>query len=253
VSSTRQECVLHAVHPWTIALESCHVLCGRQRNDAQALLSQPTAHTSASENIFCRWYSRAGFAIWHPKSWWPVFCRQGSSAANAKLGQLLLSQRALTAHNDLLVAKADSGGDCFMSPSQPAQEKQDLTASREDIVSLIQAMYSQFEGRDLASVDTPGFGTFGGIALAFGLPHIHEDILKSKLRVSAFAVALAVISVLHKPCCCVCYCRFRSIACFSAYQAHIACVLHTGVTCPCSMGCVGQPRCLAQLLHFAFG
>ena len=165
-------------------------------------------------NILCRWYSRAGFAIWHPKSWWPVFClRQGSSAACAKIGQLLLSHKALTAHNDLLAAKAEAGGSVSMSPTQPAQEKQDLTACREDIVGLIQAMYSQFERRDLASVDTPGFGIFGDIALAFGLPHIHEGVLKNKLWVSAFAVAVAVISVLHSecPCCCVCYGQFRSI------------------------------------------
>ncbi len=203
----------HAVCPQTVALERCHMPSGRQRNDAHALLSQATAHTSANVNISCRWYSQAGFAIWHPKSWWPVFCRQGSSAAHAKLGQLLLSHRALTAHNDLLAAKAEAGGSVSMSPTQPAQEKQDQTACKEDIVGLIQAMYNQFERRDLASVDTPGFGIFGDIALAFGLPHVHKGVLTHKLWVSAFAVAVAVIFVLHSecPCCRVSYGQFRSI------------------------------------------
>lgn len=43
-------------------------------------------------------------------------------------------------------------------------------------------MYSHFEGSNLASVDMPGFGAFGDVAMAFGLPHIHKDVLKSKLR-----------------------------------------------------------------------
>lgn len=59
----------------------------------------------------------------------------------------------------------------------------DLTACKEDIVSLIQAMFSRFNGRNLASVDMPGFGTFGDIALAFGLPHIYEGFLKKQMEV----------------------------------------------------------------------
>ncbi len=81
-----------------------------------------------------------------------------------------------------------------MSPTQPAEEKQDLTACREDIVSLMQAMFSRFEGRDLASVNMPGFGTFGDIALAFGLPHIYEGFLQKMLEVNSL--------------CCYPYCHF---------------------------------------------
>ena len=96
-------------------------------------------------------------------------------------------------------------------------------------------MYSQFEGSNLASVDMPGFGAFGDVAMAFGLPHIHKDVLKSKLRVSAFANALAAISVLYLPCCCVSCCQFRSIgrtrfAMFlstpSPYIQHACCILN---------------------------
>ncbi len=132
-----------------------------------AHLSQPTAHPSANTSLRCRWYSRAGFVIWHRQNRWPLLCLQGSPAAHAQLGELLASHTALTAPRDPPTAKTDSDGDGLMSPSQPTQENS-LTVCREDIVSLIQAMFSRFEGRDLANVDTPGFGTFGDIALAQG-------------------------------------------------------------------------------------
>ncbi len=154
---------------------------------SQPAYSSPTCKPS----LRCRWYSRAGFVIWHRQNRWPVLCLQGSSAAHAKLGELLASYPALTAPRHPSTGKADPHGDGLMSPSQAAQEKQDLTACREDIVSLIQAMFSHFDRRNLASVKTPGFGTFGDIALAFGLPHIHEGFLKKKLEVNPL-------------CCCPC-------------------------------------------------
>ena len=159
----------------------------------QARLSQPTAHP-ANTSLCCMWYSRAGFVIWHRQNRWPLLCLQGSPAAHAKLGELLASHTALTAPRDPLTTKIGSDGDGLMSPSQPAQQKQHLTASREDIVSLNQAMLSRFGGRDLASVNMPGFGTFGDIALAFGLPHIYEGFLQKKLEVNPYAAVLIVIS-----------------------------------------------------------
>ncbi|DBA68337.1 TPA: hypothetical protein ACH3X2_013648 [Trebouxia sp. C0005] len=129
-----------------------------------------------------RRYSRAGFVIWHRQNQWPLKYVQCSSVAHAKLRQLLASHTALTAPADPPTAKADSDGDGSMSPSQPIQEEQDLIACRQDIVSLIPAIFSRFEGKDLASFDTPGFGTFGDIALAFGLPHIYVGFLKKKLK-----------------------------------------------------------------------
>lgn len=108
-----------------------------------AHLSQPTAHPSVNTSLCYRWYSRAGFVMWHRQKRWPLLCLQGRSAAHAKLGQLLASHTALTALRSPPTAKIDSNGDGFLSPSQPAQEKQDLTACKEDIVSLIQAMFSR--------------------------------------------------------------------------------------------------------------
>ena len=115
VSSTCQECVLHAVHPWTVVLATCDVLSGRQRNDAQALLSQPATHKAKkrkekttpfgvnlmrnpvayravqaySSHICQRQHmsqvvlqsARAGFAIWHPP-------RVGGQSSAAKAAQL---------------------------------------------------------------------------------------------------------------------------------------------------------------------
>lgn len=112
------------------------------------------------------------------------FCLQGSSAAHAKLAQLLVNHEALTAHTDPLSAKADSGGDEIVSLTRSAQEKQDLTACREDIVSIIQAMFSHLQGKDLVSVVTPGYGTFGDIALPYGLAHIHKGFLEKRMQVS---------------------------------------------------------------------
>ncbi len=153
-------------------------------------------------SVFCSCYSTAGFVIWHPKNRWPVLCLQGSSAAHAKLRQLLVNHEALTAQREPPTAKADSDGDGSMSPSQPAQEKQDLTACRKDIVSLIQAMFSHFGSHDLTSVDTPGYGSFGDIALAFGF-------LNNKLKVGSLCCYSYL--QLHKPCCSTCYCQFRSV------------------------------------------
>jgi len=135
-------------------------------------------------SILCRGCSTAGFVIWHPKNRWPVLCFQGISAAHAKLRQLLDNHQALTAQRDPLTAKADSSGDGSMSPSQPAQETQDLTACKEDIVSLIQAIFSHFWSYDLTSVNTPGYGSFEDIALAFGLPY--EGFLNNKFKVGSF-------------------------------------------------------------------
>lgn len=163
----------------------------------QAHVSQSTAHPSANMSLRCRRYSRAGFVIWHRQNQWPLKYVQCSSVAHAKLRQLLASHTALTAPADPPTAKADSDGDGSMSPSQPIQEEQDLIACRQDIVSLIPAIFSRFEGKDLASFDTPGFGTFGDIALAFGLPHIYVGFLKKKLKVNSL-------------CCCPACCHFQT-------------------------------------------
>ena len=174
-------------------------------NGAKTHVSQPEAYTPASMSILCRSYSTAGFVIWHPQDRWPVLCFQGISAAHAKLRQLLVKHEALTAQRGPLTAKADSDDEGSMSPSQPAQETQDLTACKEDIVSLMQAMFSHFQSIDLIGVNTPGYGSFEDIALAFGLP-LYEGFLNNKFKVGSLCCCFY-----PQPCCSTCYRQFRSV------------------------------------------
>lgn len=125
----------------------------------------------------------AGFVIWHPKNRWPLLCFQGISAAHAKLRQLLDNHQA-----DSTKRPPDCKGrlkwrwvHVTLSASSGAQ---DLTACKEDIVSLIQAIFSHFWSYDLTSVNTPGYGSFEDIALAFGLPY--EGFLNNKFKVGSF-------------------------------------------------------------------
>ena len=203
--------ILHAVDWQAVALKSRHLLSVdvvELSNSAKAHLSQLEAYTPARMSILCRCYSTAGFVTWHPKNRWPVLCLQGISAAHAKLCQLLVNHEALTAQRDPLTAQADSDGDGSTSPSQLAQETQDLTACREHIVSLMQAMFSHLESCDLTSVDTPGYGSFEDLALAFGLP-LYERFLNYKFRVGSLCCCFHIR--LHKPCCSTCYCQFRNV------------------------------------------
>ncbi|DBB06171.1 hypothetical protein WJX82_003786 [Trebouxia sp. C0006] len=128
---------------------------------------------------FLQGCSMAGFVIWHPKNRWPLLCFQGISAAHAKLRQLLDNHQA-----DSTKRTPDCKGrlkwrwvHVTLSASSGAQ---DLTACKEDIVSLIQAIFSHFWSYDLTSVNTPGYGSFEDIALAFGLPY--EGFLNNKFK-----------------------------------------------------------------------
>lgn len=93
----------------------------------------------------CRWKYRSGFVIWARQNRWPNFCRQGISAAFTKLGELVAAHKALKAQTDAADLAPDAVGDVCMSPAGSNQEAQALEACREDVVSLIQSMYSRFK------------------------------------------------------------------------------------------------------------
>ena len=127
-----------------------------------------------------------------------------------KLHKMVAMYRTLTA-DDLPAATADSTNAATMPPSEQRQEDMDLTGQqkrhwarvhteylaghqqqtlagcREDIASLIQAMYKQFDANELNSEDNGwgllGYKTFADLALAFGLSWVYEGILKAELKV----------------------------------------------------------------------
>jgi len=166
--------------PWKASICCLWML---QSNSAKAHLSQPEPYTPASMSILYRGAPRLGL-------WSGIPRIAGHSSAFKAFQPPMPSCVSCwtiirpTAQRDPLIAKADSSGDGSMSPSQPAQETQDLTACKEDIVSLIQAIFSHFLSYDLTSVNTPGYGSFEDIALAFGLPY--EGFLNNKFKVGSF-------------------------------------------------------------------
>ena len=66
----------------------------------------------------------------------------------------------------------------------PSQNGADLTRSRNNVVSLIQAMYSQFSWRQLQLCKVPGFGPYTDVTLTFDLLFIYEGILRADLEAS---------------------------------------------------------------------
>ena len=117
-----------------------------------------------------------------------MFCRQGISAAYTKLKELVANHDTLAAQAAVVPPASNTGGNLAMSPAEPSQAEQELVACKEDIVSLIQAMYKQLK-EELYQDTVPGYESFGDIALAFELPCVCEDLLKDKLEVSKVASA----------------------------------------------------------------
>lgn len=141
----------------------------------------------------CRWKYRAGFVIWARQNRWPNFCRQGISAAFTKLDELVAAHKALKAQTDSADLLPDGAGDVCMSPAGSNQEEQALEAYREDVVSLIQSMYSRFKN-ELSYDETPesvsGFEDLGLVAMAFGLPDVYQSLLQDSLQVSTCLLRL---------------------------------------------------------------
>ena len=79
-----------------------------------------------------------------------------------------------------------------VSPDQATQAEQDLTACSADIVSMIQAIYSQW--RDELSTQLR-FRELPSIARAFDLRLIYKDLLEDSLKVSNFAVLVPAVRV----------------------------------------------------------
>ena len=130
--------------------------------------------------LLCRWYIRAGFVIWPRHNRWPVFCHQGIEAASLKLAKMLkANHKALTAH-----CHSEAANSACHTDVQPSEEMPDQTACKADIVSLIEGMYSHFQGCELDTVRVPGSGSFADIALAFDLHHIYVGVLGDCLEAS---------------------------------------------------------------------
>ena len=123
--------------------------------------------------------------MWPRKNRWPVFCQQGISAACAKLAELIAHPTALAALTDVPPPTLDTDENAFLSASlEPSQAKQELAACKEDIVSLIQAMFHEpWWLEELDQQTIPGFESFGDVALAFELPSLYEALLENRLKV----------------------------------------------------------------------
>ena len=141
----------------------------------------------------CRWKYRACFVIWARQNRWPNFCRQGISAAFTKLGELVAAHKTLKAQTDAADLAPEAAGDVCMSPASSNQEEQALEACREDVVSLIQTMYSQFKDElcdDEVSNSVPEYEDLGLVAMAFGLPGVYQSLLQDSLQVSTCLLRL---------------------------------------------------------------
>ena len=122
--------------------------------------------------------------MWPRQNRWPVFCQQGVSAAYNTLQQLIANHRVLSAQTTSSLQAPKISGDVAMLHVEASQAEQKLAACKGDIVSLIQAMYSQLICK-LHKDQTllPEYESFGDIALAFELPSVYEGRLRCKLQV----------------------------------------------------------------------
>lgn len=117
-----------------------------------------------------------------------MFCKQDVSAAFTKLKELIADHTALTA---LTVVPSTLDANVSLLASPPSQAEQELAACKEDIVSLIQAMY---RGGHSEKQTVPGFESFGDIAVAFKLHSVYEGLLKNRLQVHKLALVAPVVS-----------------------------------------------------------
>ena len=142
----------------------------------------------------CRWKYRAGFVMWPRQNRWPVFCRQGVSAAYTKLTQLIASHQVLLAQTTAALPAPAADGDVSMLPSEASQAEQELVACKEDISSLIQAMYSHLRS-ELVRDNGSGYERFGDIAVTFELPLVYEGLLNFRLKVCKLTLLVLVCEI----------------------------------------------------------
>ena len=126
--------------------------------------------------------------MWPCQKRWLVFCRQGVSAAYIRLRELIAKHTTLTVQTSVAAPAPDTDSGVAMLAAEPSQAEQELAACKQDIVSLIQAMYKQLKQK-LHQETVPGYESFGDIALAFELPSLYEALLKDSLEVSNLTVA----------------------------------------------------------------
>ena len=127
--------------------------------------------------LCCRCKSRAGFVIWTRQNRWPVFCRQGFTAAANKL-------------QDMVAALGPSLGQIETAPhlgissgSDPAAAETPESTGRQEAVRLMFAMNRKFSS-DVAALTVPGYDSFGDLALALDRPWIYKCLLAKRLAVS---------------------------------------------------------------------